>query len=39
MLKRSAPMESMVLVKAEKLSKDWESGLHRYGGLIYYMGC
>ena len=38
-LKRSTPMESMVLVEAEKLTKDWESGLHRYDGLIYCMGC
>ena len=38
-LKRSAPMESMVLAEGEKLTKDWESGLHRYDGLIYCMGC
>lgn len=37
-LMRSPEMEALILVETDKLVEDWQSGLHRYDGLIYCMG-
>ena len=37
-LMRSPEMEALILVETDKLVEDWESGRHRYDGLIYCMG-
>ena len=37
-LMRSPEMEALILVETDKLVEDWESGTHRYDGLIYCMG-
>jgi hypothetical protein len=37
-LLRSSDMEALVLAETEKLVDDWQSGTHRYDGLIYCMG-
>ena len=37
-LLRSPEMEALILAETAKLVEDWESGQHRYDGLIYCMG-
>lgn len=37
-LMRSLEMEALVLAETKKLVDDWESGTHRYDGLIYFVG-
>jgi hypothetical protein len=37
-LMRSREMEALILAETTKLVEDWESGAHRYDGLIYFMG-
>ena len=37
-LMRSPEMEALILAETAKLVGDWESGQHRYDGLIYCMG-
>ena len=37
-LMRSPEMEALILAETAKLVEDWESGNHRYDGLIYCIG-
>ena len=38
LLMRSPEMEALILAETAKLVEDWESGNHRYDGLIYCIG-
>ena len=35
---RSQPMQELVVTSAQKLVDDWRNGVHRYDGMIYFMG-